>query len=90
MLRTIAVAALLATVPVAGFAQTDAPTSAAQRVRLLCGSLLPQTSHGQPIDGTPTLVPVPSRMNCPRISVVNTSRGTAKAVSWFSSSAKAV
>lgn len=31
MLRTIAVAALLATVPVAGFAQTDAPTSAAQR-----------------------------------------------------------
>src|SRR5205823_1902174 len=42
------------------------PTSAAHRVRLSRGSVLAQTSHGQPIDGTPTLVPVPSRMSCPR------------------------
>jgi hypothetical protein len=36
--------------------------------------------HGQPIDGTPTLVPVPSRMNSPRISVVNASLGTPSAL----------
>src|SRR4051812_8158400 len=33
------------------------------RVRLSCGSVLRQTSHSQPIMGTPALVPVPRKSN---------------------------
>ena len=38
------------------------PRSTLQRVRLSRGSVLRQTSQPQPIIGTPTLVPVPSRI----------------------------
>ena len=40
------------------------------RVRLFRGFLLKQTSHPQPIAGTPTEVPVPSRIISPRKSIV--------------------
>ena len=32
--------------------------------------VLVQTAHPQPMEGTPTEVPVPRRMACPRMSVV--------------------
>jgi hypothetical protein len=49
---------------------------ALQRVRRLRAFRLRQTSQPQPIVGTPTLVPVPNRTICPRISVVKSSLGT--------------
>ena len=45
------------------------PRSTLHRVRLSRGSLLVQTSHPQPMAGTPTEVPVPRRMAWPRMSV---------------------
>ncbi len=47
------------------------PRRAPQRVRLSRGSLLVQTAQPQPMHGTPTLVPVPSRMNWPSMLVVD-------------------
>jgi hypothetical protein len=44
---------------------------------MLRGSLLRQTLQPQPITGTPTLVPDPSTINCPVMSVVTNSLGNA-------------
>ena len=41
-----------------------------QRVRLFRGFSLAQTSHPHPIAGTPTEVPVPSKIISPRKSMV--------------------
>ena len=46
------------------------PSTTEQRSRLLCGSVLWQTWHPQPIAGTPTEVPVPSKIISPRKSIV--------------------
>jgi hypothetical protein len=46
---------------------------ALQRVRRFRALPLRQTSQPHPTAGTPTLVPVPSKINCPRMSVVKSS-----------------
>jgi hypothetical protein len=49
---------------------------AEQRVRVFFGLLLEHTSHAQPMAGTPTDVPVPSKMNLPLMSRVLKACGT--------------
>ena len=51
------------------------PTIALARVRRLRGFSLWQTAQPHPMAGTPTLVPVPNRIICPRMSVVSKGLG---------------
>ena len=48
------------------------------RVRWLWGWVLVQTSQPQPMAGTPTLVPVPSKIISPRILVLASFEGKAR------------
>ena len=53
------------------------PKMAPERVRLFLGSGLVQTEQSHPMLGTPTLVPTPSKIICPRKSIVRKCLSTA-------------
>ena len=56
------------------------PKIAPERVRLFLGFKLVQTEQSQPIAGTPTLVPVPSKIICPLKSIERNRLSTAHAL----------